>query len=124
MPENWIDVSSHNGVIDWKKVRASGIVGAIIRAGYGNDASQQDTAFIANITGTIAAEAEKVRNYRDNLLNTCDTVYCNAEKWAAMTENKQKAWTAYKDALRDVPEQDGFPYTVNWPVMPAEGGTT
>jgi hypothetical protein len=45
MPENWIDVSSHNGVINWKKVRASGIVGAIIRAGYGKDASQQDTQF-------------------------------------------------------------------------------
>jgi LysM repeat protein len=55
MPEIWIDVSSHNGVIDWKKVRASGIVGAIIRAGYGKDASQQDTQFSANIKGAIEA---------------------------------------------------------------------
>jgi hypothetical protein len=69
----------------------------------------------------LAAEAEKVRNYRDNLLNTCDTVYCNAEKWAAMTADQQKVWTAYKQALRDVPAQEGFPYTVNWPVMPAGG---
>ena len=72
----------------------------------------------------LAAEAEKVRNYRDNLLNTCDTVYCNAEKWAAMTAEQQQAWEAYKQALRDVPTQAGFPYTVNWPAMPAEGGTT
>ena len=69
----------------------------------------------------LAAEAEKVRNYRDNLLNTCDTVYCNAEKWSAMTAEQQQAWEAYKQALRDVPTQAGFPYTVNWPAMPAEG---
>jgi LysM repeat protein len=55
MPENWIDVSSHNGVINWKQVKESGIVGAIIRAGYGKDASQQDTQFSANIKGAIEA---------------------------------------------------------------------
>jgi hypothetical protein len=64
------------------------------------------------------AEADKVRNYRDGLLNQCDLQYCNSEKWAAMTEDKRKEWTAYKQALRDVPAQEGFPYTVNWPVMP------
>jgi LysM repeat protein len=55
MPENWIDVSSHNGMINWKQVKESGIVGAIIRAGYGKDASQQDTQFSANIKGAIEA---------------------------------------------------------------------
>ena len=29
-----IDVSKHNGVIDWRKVKADGIDFAIIRAGY------------------------------------------------------------------------------------------
>ncbi|WBY64051.1 LysM peptidoglycan-binding domain-containing protein [Thermocaproicibacter melissae] len=55
MPENWIDVSSHNGVINWKQVKESGIVGAIIRAGYGKDAFQQDAQFSANIKGAIEA---------------------------------------------------------------------
>jgi lysozyme len=55
MAENWIDVSSHNGVIDWKKVKNSGIVGAIIRAGYGKDSSQQDAQFSANIKGAVEA---------------------------------------------------------------------
>ena len=72
----------------------------------------------------LTSESQKVRDYRDNLLNTCDTVYCNAERWAAMTAEQQQAWVAYKQALRDVPTQAGFPYTVNWPAMPAEGGTT
>jgi hypothetical protein len=27
-------------------------------------------------------------------------------------------WSAYRQALRDVPEQAGFPFNVNWPVQP------
>lgn len=46
-----IDVSKHNGVIDWKKVRASGIEGVIIRAGYGKSISQKDTMFEKNYSG-------------------------------------------------------------------------
>lgn len=55
MAERWIDVSAHNGVIDWHCVAASGIKGAVIRAGYGDDIRQQDTQFSANIRGAISA---------------------------------------------------------------------
>lgn len=50
-----IDVSKHNGVIDWKKVAADGVKGAIIRAGYGKLASQKDPTFEANYAGAVAA---------------------------------------------------------------------
>ena len=44
-----IDVSYHNGTIDWNKVKAAGIQGAIIRCGYGdNIASQDDKQFKRN----------------------------------------------------------------------------
>ena len=55
MSEKWIDVSAHNGVIDWAKVKESGITGAVIRGGYGNDVSQKDTQFENNIKGALAA---------------------------------------------------------------------
>lgn len=55
MAEKWIDVSAHNGKVDWAKVKASGICGTVIRAGYGSEASQQDACFTANIKGAIAA---------------------------------------------------------------------
>lgn len=42
-----IDVSSHNGKIDWKTVKSSGIEFVIIRAGYGN--STKDKCFDENI---------------------------------------------------------------------------
>ena len=37
-----IDVSYHNGVINWEKVKASGCAGAILRCGYGDDITSQD----------------------------------------------------------------------------------
>ena len=50
-----IDVSSHNGSIDWNKVKDAGIGFAILRAGYGKHASQQDSRFTANAAGTLGA---------------------------------------------------------------------
>lgn len=45
-----IDVSNHNGVIDWEKVKAAGVDFAIIRIGYGSDIeSQDDEQAIRNI---------------------------------------------------------------------------
>lgn len=55
MSEKWIDVSAHNGVINWAKAAASGIRGAILRAGYGNSLSQTDTRFKSNLAGAKAA---------------------------------------------------------------------
>lgn len=50
-----IDVSIHNGSINWAKVKAAGVTGAIIRCGYGRDLKRQDDArFTANIEGAIA----------------------------------------------------------------------
>ncbi len=37
-----IDVSEHQGVIDWSKVKAAGVDFAIVRCGYGSDSVSQD----------------------------------------------------------------------------------
>ncbi len=47
---NGIDISEHNGNIDWQKVKNSGIDFAIIRAGYGINVVQKDSNFDRNIT--------------------------------------------------------------------------
>lgn len=47
---NGIDVSKHNGSINWKKTAAA-IDFAILRAGYGKVASQKDSCFEKNYTG-------------------------------------------------------------------------
>lgn len=50
-----IDVSIHNGYIDWSKVKSSGVTGVIVRAGYGRDMTKQDDpSFKRNIEGALA----------------------------------------------------------------------
>lgn len=47
-----IDVSYHNGDIDWAKVKAAGISFALLRCGYGNDErNQDDIKFVQNVKG-------------------------------------------------------------------------
>lgn len=50
-----IDVSRYQGTIDWKAVDVSGIDFALIKAGYGDDISQKDENFDANIQGALSA---------------------------------------------------------------------
>ena len=47
-----IDVSEHNGALDWAKIKAAGVEFAFIRTGYGT--SHVDNYFIRNIEGAIA----------------------------------------------------------------------
>lgn len=51
MERKGIDVSYHQGIIDWKKVKNDGVTFAIIRAGYGK--KTQDKKFSNNIIGAI-----------------------------------------------------------------------
>ena len=53
-----IDVSSHNGVIDWNKVKADGISFVIVRAMHWSNASNSyvmDTMFVQNVYGAKSA---------------------------------------------------------------------
>jgi len=66
-----------------------------------------------------AAVVEGVaRAERDALLRSTD-VHALADRWASMTTSEQQAWAAYRQALRDVPQQPGFPQNIIWPVAPA-----
>ena len=65
-----------------------------------------------------AALAASVRAERDALLLEVDAVAGNALRWAALDAETQAAWATYRQALLDVPQQDGFPNTVTWPTKP------
>jgi GH25 family lysozyme M1 (1,4-beta-N-acetylmuramidase) len=75
-----IDVSVHQGEIDWKKVKASGVRGAVIRAGYGK--GNVDQTFIRNIEGAINAELDFIGVYWFSYAYTKEmalkeAIYCN-----------------------------------------------
>ena len=59
---------------------------------------------------------EEARAQRDKLLADTDwTQVLDAPIDAATRE----AYRAYRQALRDIPEQEGFPETITWPELPA-----
>ena len=58
-----------------------------------------------------AEAAKSVRTQRDNLLKETD--------WMGLSDVTMSAeMTTYRQALRDITEQEGFPYTIDWPTKP------
>lgn len=58
---------------------------------------------------------QKVRNIRDFRLNQSDKyVYPDYP----ITEEKRTEWTTYRQQLRDITIQPGFPNNVVWPIKP------
>ncbi|MDR0326294.1 MAG: phage tail assembly chaperone [Oscillospiraceae bacterium] len=64
--------------------------------------------------------AAAARSERDRLLDRCDTVYCNAANWEQMDGEEKAVWHIYKQTLRDITEQKGFPHEVKWPDLPGD----
>lgn len=58
--------------------------------------------------------AKIVRSIRNQKLLQCDWT-----QFADIPQETKDAWAVYRQALRDVPLQAGFPLDVNWPVPPA-----
>jgi len=70
----------------------------------------QTTAYRANIDARASAN---IRVERDRKISECD--------WTQINDSPLKdesKWIDYRQALRDVPTQDGFPHTVTWPTKP------
>ncbi|MGA0588104.1 tail fiber assembly protein [Dyella sp. KRB-257] len=61
------------------------------------------------------AKAEQ-RSTRDALISACDWTQIPD---SPLTADQRTAWVAYRQALRDVPSQAGFPETIDWPIKPA-----
>lgn len=55
--------------------------------------------------------ATNVRSHRNSLLSKTD--------WMALSDiTPTQENLDYRQALRDVPQQQGFPYNVEWPIIP------
>ena len=55
---------------------------------------------------------EEIRNKRDQLLTETD--------WTQIPDvpTDKEAWANYRQALRDIPQQEGFPENIEWPQKP------
>lgn len=62
-------------------------------------------------------ESSNVRAERNGKLLKSDVMVL-PDRWSAMTQQQQQAWATYRQALRDIPTQPGFPWTIDWPEAP------
>jgi hypothetical protein len=77
-------------------------------------AAEQETAYKAQ---KDAEQAKSVRQSRDDKLKETDWVVI---KNLEANANIPGVWEVYRQALRDIPTQEGFPWAIVWPTQPAE----
>lgn len=65
------------------------------------------------IDADTETEAVKVRAIRNGLLADCDWT-----QGKDISDSISIPWATYRQQLRDVPSQAGFPYNVTWPTKP------
>lgn len=59
----------------------------------------------------------QVRNERDyKLRSEIDSL--NPIRWEALSTEQQDAWKTYREELLAIPQQEGFPWDIKWPVRP------
>jgi len=73
-------------------------------------AAEQEAAYKA---AKDAEQANSVRASRNTLLTDTD--------WTQLTDSPADTltWATYRQALRDISKQPGFPWTITWPEKPA-----
>ena len=59
--------------------------------------------------------ATQARTERDALLTACDWTQMSD---SPLSDEAKAAWAEYRQALRDLPKQAGFPENIEWPEEP------
>ena len=97
MIKKGIDLSKHNGVVDWNKVKASGKVDYVmLRAGYGKVTSQKDSMFEKYYTGAKAVGLP-VGCYWYSYAMTEEEARQEADAFLEVIKDKQFEYPVYYD---------------------------
>lgn len=63
----------------------------------------------------IASQAQEIREQRNFLLQESDWTRMDDNQ---LSESDRESWANYRQALRDISNQEGFPETVEFPTKP------
>ena len=97
-----IDVSVHQGDIDWTKVKSDSVEFAILRAGYGREASQKYAQFEKNYAGCKANAVVK----GDSLWAISEQFLGNGNRYPELKEfNALTSNTIYPGQILKIPPQ-------------------
>jgi hypothetical protein len=85
------------------------VLGPIFTDIEGKTAAEQEAEYKAR---RDVEHGDAVRRDRNRKLSECD--------WTQLEDSPidKTAWATYRQALREVPEQEGFPWNVEWPEQP------
>lgn len=85
------------------------ILGPVFTDVEGKTAAEQEAEYHAR---KDAEQGNAVRQTRNQRLANCD--------WTQLEDSPvdKAAWATYRQALRDISEQEGFPWTIQWPEQP------
>ncbi len=61
----------------------------------------------------LESRKQAARFERNRLLSLCDWT-----QFADMPQATKDKWAPYRQALRDIPQQPGFPDSIQWPTKP------
>lgn len=92
-----IDVSKHQGKIDWNKVKAAGIDFAIIRCGYGSDQTNQDDAQWAYNVKECERLGIPYGVYLYSYANTMDKAKSEAQHTLRLLKGHRPSYPVYYD---------------------------
>lgn len=63
----------------------------------------------------LSMEADGIRAKRNRLLSECDWTQLPD---VTLDSVKRTQWNQYRQSLRDITSQPGFPLQINWPISP------
>ena len=84
----------------------------IIKNGIEHNATAEEIAWMEGVAANASSRlADSIRLERDIKLAATD--------WRASSDlTLSTEWATYRQALRDIPSQAGFPNTITWPTEP------
>jgi len=88
------------------------VIGPIFTDAENLTASEQEAEYRSGIDNQVA---ENVRAQRDELLQKTDWIVIKAKETET---NISATFKDYRQALRDITQQEGFPHSVTWPEKP------
>lgn len=122
--EHMVEVGEalHFGEIDWRRNRVDLETDALIACQPDKPADTEDTVYTWDAAAddwkpspTTARLDREARAKRAQLLAASDWVSLRS---ADTGQPISKEWRAYRAALRDITDQEGYPRQINWPKAP------
>jgi len=75
-------------------------------------------AYVNADTETVSYTIEEAEEQANVYRTQRNTLLAETDWWAVSDRTMTQAETDYRQALRDVPQQDGFPINITWPTKP------